>query len=141
MRAFWIKVINILVIAVVLFMYQTSAVSNAKLNRVIAGLKEKLEQAAIQEEAGKYTDGTYEGTGKGYKSEIKVKVTVEGGKITDITVVEHGDDPAYFGLASEITESIVEKQGTEGVDAVSGATFSSKGILEAVDNALEGASD
>ena len=141
MRAFWIKVITIAVIAVVLFMYQTSANSNARLNKVIEDLKAKIEEQKAQASAGRYKDGTYEGTGTGYRGEIKVRVTVSGGQITDVEITESGDDPAYFELASGITGDIVEKQGTDGVDTASGATFSSKGILEGVDNALKGASD
>ena len=140
MRAFWIKVINILVIGVIIFVYQVGADTNARLNKAIGDLKTEIEEKKA-EGAGIYTDGTYEGTGKGYKSEIKVRVNVKGGNITDITVMEQDDDPAYFGLASEIIDAVVDKQGTEGVDTVSGATYSSKGILEAVDDALEGASD
>lgn len=141
MRAFWIKVINILVICVILFMYQTGARSNEKMSGVIEDLKARLEEKQAEESAPLYKDGTYEGTGKGYKSDIKVGVTVSGGRITEVKILEEGDDPAYLGLASEITEKITEKQGTEGVDTVSGATYSSRGILEAVESALEGASD
>ncbi len=140
MRAFWIKVINILVICVILFMYQTGARSNEKMSGVIEDLKARLRQQA-EESAALYKDGTYEGAGKGYKSDIKAGVTVSGGRITEVKILESGDDPAYLGLASEITEKIIEKQGTEGVDTVSGATYSSRGILEAVESALEGASD
>ncbi|MBR3147349.1 MAG: FMN-binding protein [Eubacterium sp.] len=140
MRAFWIKAINIAVIALLLFMYQTWSRSYSHMSKVIDDLKAQLEEQK-QASAGRYKDGTYEGTGKGYKSDIKVRVTVAGGSITDVEIVDAGDDPAYLELASGITGDVVEKQGTEDVDTASGATYSSRGILEGVDNALKGASD
>ena len=81
-------------------------------------------------------DGVYEGTGAGLNGAIKVSVTVSGGKITDVTVVEHSEtagisDPAI----AQIPAAIVEAQSAD-VDIVSGATYTSKGIIEAVKNAL-----
>lgn len=81
-------------------------------------------------------DGTYEGSAEGYKSTIKVSVTVKNGSVTDITVVDENETPKYFDRAQGIIESIVYNQSLD-VDAVSGATFSSKGIQEAVKNALQ----
>ncbi|HHY12966.1 MAG TPA: FMN-binding protein, partial [Firmicutes bacterium] len=70
---------------------------------------------------------------------IQVSVEVQGGKITEIKVLDHSEsdgiaDPAISG----IPKAIVEKQSLD-VDAVSGATFTSDGIIEAVKNALQGA--
>lgn len=87
---------------------------------------------------GNYTDGTYTGTGSGFRGDTKVSVTVENGNITDITVISFQDDQEYFNRASSsIISDILEAQSTD-VDTVSGATFSSNGIIEAVKNALEG---
>ena len=81
-------------------------------------------------------DGVYEGTGAGLNGAIKVSVTISGGKITDVTVLEHSEtagisDPAI----AQIPAAIVEAQSAD-VDIVSGATYTSKGIIEAVKNAL-----
>lgn len=87
---------------------------------------------------GTYTDGTYTGTGNGFRGETEVSVTVENGNITDITVVSYQDDQEYFSRAENtIISEILEAQDTD-VDTVSGATFSSKGIIAAVSDALAG---
>lgn len=86
-----------------------------------------------------YPDGTYTGTGEGYGGEITVSVTVSGGQITAIEIVSAPDEtPAYLGQATGVIEKILARQ-VPGVDAVSGATFSSEGIMQAVENALSGA--
>lgn len=139
MKAFWIKTVNIIVIAVLIFMYQTGAVSYEKMSKVVDDLKAQLEERQKQDTAAAYKDGTYEGEGSGYSGKLKVKVTVSGGRISEIEITETKDDQAYLELASQLTDVIIEKQSTEEVDTVSGATFSSRGILEAVSNALEGA--
>lgn len=81
-------------------------------------------------------DGTYVGTGEGYGGEIEVEVTVENGVITEVTVLNHDEtegvsDPAF----AEVPDAIVENNSAD-VDVASGATFSSEGIMEAVNNAL-----
>ncbi|NLM52007.1 MAG: FMN-binding protein [Firmicutes bacterium] len=82
-------------------------------------------------------DGVYTGEGKGLKPGIKVEVTVEGGKITNIEVLAGEDTPEYFNQAkAQVPKRIIEEQSVQ-VDAASGATFSSKGIMEAVKNALQ----
>ena len=86
-----------------------------------------------------YLDGTYTGTGEGYGGDITVSVTVSGGQITAIEIVSAPDEtPAYFNQAMGVIERILAHQ-VAGVDAVSGATFSSEGIMAAVENALSGA--
>lgn len=82
-----------------------------------------------------YVDGTYTGRAYGYKSWIKVAVTIEGGKIKTIVVISEGDDEAYFDKATAVIKGVLKKQSTD-VDTVSGATYSSKGILAAIENAL-----
>ncbi len=89
--------------------------------------------------ANTYTDGTYIGEGEGFGGTIKVEVKVDGGKITSIEILEHGEsagiaDPAIEGIPS----AIISAQNPD-VDTVSGATYSSEGIMEAVKNALSGA--
>lgn len=87
-----------------------------------------------------YKDGTYEGSATGYSGQMTVSVTVSGGKITEINIVNTGDDEEYLIDAKDVIPQIIEKQSTE-VDAVSGATHSSKGIINAVAKALESAKE
>lgn len=87
------------------------------------------------EDADGYKDGTYYGTGQGYGGTTKVKVVISGGEITDIEVVSHNDDSPYIGNAKTLISKIISSQSTN-VDAVSGATYSSRGIINAVRSAL-----
>ena len=81
-------------------------------------------------------DGVYEGTGTGFRGTTKVTVTVSNGKISDIELVSKQDDDRFFDNAwSGVIASILKSQSTD-VSTVSGATFSSRGIIEAVSNAL-----
>jgi len=81
-------------------------------------------------------DGTYTGSGTGYRGTTSVTVTVSGGQITDITIDSFADDSQYFNRAqSTIISEMLSAQSVD-VDTVSGATFSSNGIKEAVANAL-----
>ncbi len=83
------------------------------------------------------SDGTYTGKGTGFRGETEVSVTVESGKIADITVLSYQDDERYFSRASDsMIEAILNNQSLR-VNTVSGATFSSNGILEAVADALD----
>ena len=94
------------------------------------------QSAQIAETLGKYADGVYTGSGQGYKGTVNVTVTVEDGGITDITVDSYRDDGKYFSKAmSGVISRIISEQDTD-VSTVSGATFSSRGIIEAVENAL-----
>ena len=88
----------------------------------------------------KLKDGTYEGSGKGFKGEIKVSVKVEDAKITDIKILKSSDDEPYFSNAKAVLDKILKTQSTK-VDSVSGATFSSNGIKSAVRSALKQAGD
>lgn len=90
--------------------------------------------AAVQD-ASAYKDGTYYGTGKGFAGTMKVKVDISGGKIASISIVSTKDGDSYVKSASSLLDTIVEKQSTN-VDTVSGATFSSRGIIAAVRSAL-----
>ncbi len=87
--------------------------------------------------SGKYKDGTYTGVGRGASSDIKVEVSVKGGKIEDIKLVEQKETATLVqGVQDNIIPEIIKKQGTEGIDTLSGATNSSKGVLDAVNVAL-----
>lgn len=83
-----------------------------------------------------YKDGTYQGSGTGFGGTVTVQVTVSGGKITAIDIVDaSGETPSYFSSAKGVIGKMLAGQ-TPNVDAVSGATYSSNGIIQAVQNAL-----
>ena len=87
------------------------------------------------------SDGTYYGTGTGFAGKIKVAVTVKDKQITAIEIVENeADDDTFFSRAKGVIDKIISGQTLE-VDVVSGATYSSNGIISAVKNALTGAAD
>ena len=87
------------------------------------------------EDAAAYKDGTYYGTGTGFGGTLKVKVEISGGKITDIQIMENQDGSEYISKASALINAIISSQSTN-VDTVSGATYSSVGIIQAVRDAL-----
>lgn len=82
-------------------------------------------------------DGIYKGTGTGYAGEVTVAVTIKDKQITAIDILSSSDDVAFFNRAKAVIDRIIAGQ-TLDVDVVSGATFSSNGIISAVKNALTG---
>ncbi|MGL5716115.1 MAG: flavocytochrome c [Paraclostridium sp.] len=83
-----------------------------------------------------YTNGSYIGTGRGYASDIKLNVIISDSKIKDIEVISHGEtkvisDPAF----EHVIKNIIEKN-TILVPNVSGCSMTSRGIREAVKDAL-----
>ena len=93
----------------------------------------------VDETANTYKDGVYEGTGTGFGGEMKVQVTIREGKIAAIEILENKDGSSYMEKASALIDTILSTQSTN-VDTVSGASYSSVGIIQAVRNALEKAS-
>lgn len=84
-----------------------------------------------------YQNGTYTGEGTGFGGTIQTEVLIEDGRIQDIQIVSaEKEDSAYLEMAKDVIQRILDAQNTE-VDTVSGATFSSTGIREAVEKALE----
>ncbi len=83
-------------------------------------------------------DGVYTGSGKGMHSNIAVTVTVESGKIVNVAIDSHDETPGVSDPAiAQIPAAIVAANSTD-VDAVAGATLTSNGIIEGVNNALSG---
>lgn len=85
--------------------------------------------------AGKYVDGVHTVSGKGKSGDIVLDVTVVDGAITDIQDNSNQENVALYLNATALFKKIIENNGHEDIDAVSGATYSSNGILEAI-NAL-----
>ena len=102
--------------------------------------KEDAEETDTEEESDAsenvYRDGTYTGSAQGFGGAITVQVTLANDEITDIQVTSApGEDSAYLSQGEGVISSIISAQSTD-VDTVSGATFSSTGIINAVVDAL-----
>ena len=153
-KNFLIRLFDLILVLGLLAGYQAVIYSRDK-EATIAELKSQVNQLQGEKEdileaaknSGKLgTDGasagqagTYTGSSQGFGGEIKVKVTVSGKKISAIDIIEaSGEDEAYLSMAKDIVKTILDKQTTE-VDTISGATYSSTGIKNAVGQALEGA--
>lgn len=89
-----------------------------------------------------YKDGVYTGTGTGYRPGLVVEVVIENDTITSVTVISHNEkNEQFWGVPVQlIPQLIVEAQSTD-VDTVSGATMTSRGIIEAVNDALSQAAN
>lgn len=97
--------------------------------------------AAVGSGSFELADGTYEGSGTGFGGTITVSVVLKDKTIQSISIVSApGEDAAFLNRAKGVIDRIIASQSVD-VDTVSGATFSSKGILAAVKNALTGQED
>ena len=91
---------------------------------------------AVAEAETELAANEYIGEANGFGGPIKVKVTMDGDKIAKIDVLSHGDTPGICDKAfATIPQAIIDAQSTQ-VDVAAGATFSSKGIMAAVEDAL-----
>ncbi|NLM55388.1 MAG: RnfABCDGE type electron transport complex subunit D, partial [Firmicutes bacterium] len=98
-----------------------------------------VENALVGAEIGAepaWADGTYTGTGTGFGGPITVEVTVSAGKIAAVEIVAHSDTPGISDPAIKDMPGRIVAANSAQVDVVSGATYTSKGIIEAVENAL-----
>lgn len=156
MNTFWLKVVNLILIVGLLLGYNVVLNSRAQTEK-IDRMQAELASVKLQEESQQelhqepeynvqaadslYKDGEYEGSAQGFGGLITVKVTIESGWITDIVIESAAnEDRAYLEMASSVVNEILEQQ-TDQVDTVSGATFSSTGIRNAVSDALENAKE
>ena len=101
---------------------------------------EKPEPEKEKEELppGAYQDGIYIGNSTGFGGDVQVQVTVQNGRITEILVLSApGETEPYLSLAKTVIGTVVDQQTWE-VDVISGATYSSRGILGAIRNAITG---
>ena len=144
-KIFLISVINLLIISGAFGLYQAAALHKADADKIVS-LEKKIEQLqsgkGSKAKGGKsggstYKDGSYEGSAKGFGGNVVVKVTVKNDKIEKIDLVDASkEDGSYLASAKGVIKSILDKQSTD-VDTVSGATFTSTGIINAVISALE----
>ncbi len=77
------------------------------------------------------------GKGKGFMGDIVVTVTTEDGAIKNVVVTENSETPAIAGAALEQIPAAMVAANSADVEIVSGATFTSNGIIAAVKNALD----
>lgn len=123
-----IKVLGIIVVSIIIlfcFMF------------IIVGMRCKTameKQVNIQVDMNQVKDGSYFGSSDGGMVKVEVEVTVENHKITKIDLLKHENGK---GQPAEATLDEMIKANTDDVDAVSGATCSSKTIRNAVNKALQ----
>ena len=140
-RYFPVKLINLLLILALIGVYQFTALGRA--SQEAAALEEAKAYAAEQKAAAGaepvYNDGVYSGSAQGYGGAVSVEVTIGSDMITDITAVSHsGEGDAYWDMAKDMIPQMIEAQSPD-VDSVTGATFTSAGIHNAVTLALQSA--
>ncbi|NCB91223.1 MAG: FMN-binding protein [Clostridia bacterium] len=163
MHEFWVRLLCVVMIGGVLMGYN-SVVEAREKEEEIAKLSVQLEEIEANMENGsagseenqtaggggetaytdgsysgeaEYADGIYSGEAEGFGGLITVETKIEQGKISEVTIISaDGEDGAYLSMAEEIIPDIIEGQSAE-VDTISGATFSSTGIKNAVIQALE----
>lgn len=168
MKRFIIRIINILAVVAIIFIYNNivsdrksadEAVKKQNLMNQAEFEAQKSESSddkttsqsktegndadetqsfdTVKTQESKYTDGVYEGVGEGFGGKIKVNVTIENDTITSVEIASaSGEDPAYLNTAKALINDITDEQSVD-VDTVSGATYSSKGIIAAVKAALK----
>ena len=142
-KNFLLRAVNLLLILGILWQYQqvalirAAAVSQRKqeIAEVEAYNASVLQAQAEQSQSG-YRDGTYEGSAFGFGDVIRVSVTIQNGKMTDISVLDaSGEDKPYYKQALPLLDEMLAVQSAE-VDTVSGATLTAEGLIGAVEDAL-----
>ena len=143
-RNFITKILCFIIVFAALVPYQAKAYKKAeaeaenaaRITEVEAANREVRKQMADAENASPYADGVYEGVAEGFGGPVSVEVTIDGGDITDIRLLDvSGEDPAYLTQVESLLDQMLLTQGVN-VDTIRGATFTSKGLINAVTEAL-----
>ena len=119
------------------------AVSGASVTSkaIFTAVEDCLNQAKGGTDAAAATtmaDGEYKASAKGIGGDVPVTVTVKDGKIAKVEVGENSETDGIGSKAIEqLPDAIVKANGTEGVDAVSGASVTSKAIFDAVNDCMD----
>lgn len=106
---------------------QSTAIDNSNNNKI----------HTIDVKQYRLKDGEFIGEAISFNGPVKVKVLVKAGKLIDVQILSHHDDTSLFDKAKSVIIKILDKQSTIGIDTVTGATYSSKGILNAINNAVQ----
>ena len=107
--------------------------------------EEKKQETEETEQAKKgnfdLADGFYKGSGTGFAGTVSVSVEIKDKSIIAINILSTQDDEAFFNRAKSIINEVLKNQSTDlsGIDTVSGATYSSNGIVEALREAFKAA--
>lgn len=148
-RNFMTKILCFLIIFAAFIPYQARASRKAEaeaenaaaIAEVEAANREVRKRMADAESSSPYEDGVYQGTAEGFGGPVSVEVTIEGGDLTEIRLLDvSGEDPAYLTQVESLLDRMLQTQGVN-VDTISGATFTSKGLINAVTEALRKALD
>ncbi|WBW97105.1 FMN-binding protein [Oceanirhabdus sp. W0125-5] len=83
-----------------------------------------------------YKQGVYEGVGEGHIDKIKVEVTTDEYEIKEIKIIEEEEIPLLSKIVYEDIPKKVIKANSTKVDTVTGATYTSKGLIDAIEDAL-----
>ena len=140
---FFVKLLSLLLLIGLFCGYQqvalrrAAAVAEREQEIALAEAHNRAVQQKMNAVSARFVPGAYEGEAQGFGGVIRVSVTVDENEITEIEVLSSpGEDAAYFSQAETLNAKILQKQSTD-LDAVTGATLSSIGLLDAVDAALE----
>ena len=137
---FLTRVLCLIIVIAALFVYQNVAggwaVEVEANEEAIAEVESYNAQILAAESVSSWADGSYSASACGFGGYIYLTVTIEDGVITDITIDSaDGEDDSYFSAAIAVIDDIIAAQSAD-VDAITGATFSSTGIKDAVEEAL-----
>ena len=140
MREFWVRLVSMLAIVGVLLGYNSVLDVRAKedeIARLSAQVAGNGQSDSGNGGSANYKDGTYTGEADGFCGTIQVEVKIEKSKIAEINVISaEKEDGAYLSMAKDIIPKIIDAQSAD-IDTISGATFSSTGIKNASEQALE----
>ena len=129
--------------AVLFALPRTVPVLAAVPERLAVVMEQPVEAASVEAEKEAlpklpYADGVYVGSSRGYGGAVRVQVTMENGSIAEVEILDASHETKQFlRRAKRLLTTVVDAQSWE-VDAVSEATYTSRGILGAVQNALTG---
>ena len=140
MREFWVRLVSMLAIVGVLLGYNSVLDVRAKEDEIARLSAQVAGNGQSDSENGgstNYNDGTYTGEADGFGGTIQVEVKIEKSKIAEINVISaEKEDGAYLSMAKDMIPKILDAQSAD-IDTISGATFSSTGIKNASEQALE----
>ena len=140
MREFWVRLVSMLAIVGVLLVYNSVLDVRAKEDEIARLSAQVAGNGQSDSENGgstNYKDGTYTREADGFGGTIQVEVKIEKSKIAEINVISaEKEDGAYLSMAKDMIPKIIDAQSAD-IDTISGATFSSTGIKNASEQALE----
>jgi fumarate reductase flavoprotein subunit len=109
-----------------------------------AGRKEEIVQPPVHEDPVpleySYNPGTYSASAKGFYEDVKVEVTFSETAITEVKVTDFARSEYGDERVAEVQETVIPdilKWQTYGVDACSGATYTSQAVMDAVQKCVE----